>query len=98
VNGAWIEIQVAVFWVMTPCSDVVGYRRFGGPYCLHLQGEFSGAWVEIQVKFLCVMTLCSDVVGYPSFEDLAAVTTQKTTTCVGTCIKKGDLQIRNFNL
>jgi hypothetical protein len=28
-----------LFWVVTPCSDVVGYLRFGGPCCLHLQGE-----------------------------------------------------------
>jgi hypothetical protein len=39
-------IQVVVFWVMTPCSDVVGYQRFGGPCCLHLQGEVSEAWIE----------------------------------------------------
>jgi len=31
--------QVAVFWVVTPCSHVLGYQRFGGPCCLHLQGE-----------------------------------------------------------
>jgi hypothetical protein len=29
---------VEVFWVVTPCSDVVGYQRFGGTCCLHLQG------------------------------------------------------------
>jgi hypothetical protein len=34
-----IEIQVQFFWVVTPCSVVVGYQRFGGPCCLHLQGE-----------------------------------------------------------
>jgi len=34
-----MRIQVAVFWVVTPCSVVVGYRCFGGPCCLHLQGE-----------------------------------------------------------
>jgi hypothetical protein len=28
-----------VFWIMTPCSVVVGYQRFGGPCCLHLQGK-----------------------------------------------------------
>jgi hypothetical protein len=31
--------KVAVFWVVTPCSDVVGYQRFGGPCCLHVQSE-----------------------------------------------------------
>jgi hypothetical protein len=33
-----VKIQVEVFRVVTPCSVVVGYQRFGGPYCLHLQG------------------------------------------------------------
>jgi len=33
-----LKIQI-VFWVVTPCSDVVGYQRYGGPCCLHLQGE-----------------------------------------------------------
>jgi hypothetical protein len=33
------QIQVDFFWVVTPCSVVVGYQRFGGPCCLHLQGE-----------------------------------------------------------
>jgi hypothetical protein len=28
-----------VFWVMTLCSVVVGYQRFGGPNCFHLQGK-----------------------------------------------------------
>jgi len=30
--------QVEVFWVVMPCSTVVGYRRFRGPRCLHLLG------------------------------------------------------------
>jgi hypothetical protein len=25
-----MKVQAAVFWVLTPCSDVVGYERFGG--------------------------------------------------------------------
>jgi hypothetical protein len=33
------NLQVMIFWVVTPCSDVVGCQRFGGPCCLHLQGE-----------------------------------------------------------
>jgi hypothetical protein len=33
-----VKIHVKVFWVVTPCSVVAGYRRFRGPYCLHLQG------------------------------------------------------------
>jgi len=27
-------IQSVVFWVLTPCSYVVGYQSFGGPSCL----------------------------------------------------------------
>jgi hypothetical protein len=33
------ERQVDVFWVVTPRSLVVGYRRFGTPWYLHVQGE-----------------------------------------------------------
>jgi hypothetical protein len=29
--------QVYVFWVVTPCSIVVGYQRFKCPYCLQIQ-------------------------------------------------------------
>jgi hypothetical protein len=67
--GTWIEIRVVVFWIMTPCSDVVGYQRFGGLHCLHLQGELIGVWIEIQVLVFCVMTVCSDV-GYQRFGGL----------------------------
>jgi len=31
-----MKIQVVFFWVVTPCSDVVGYQCFGEPWCLHL--------------------------------------------------------------
>jgi hypothetical protein len=30
------KIQVEVFWVMTPCSVVVGHQNFGGLGCFHL--------------------------------------------------------------
>jgi hypothetical protein len=33
-----VKIRIEVFWVVTLCSVVVGYQRFGGPCCLHLQG------------------------------------------------------------
>jgi hypothetical protein len=31
-----VMFQVEVFWVVTPCGVVVGYRRFRGPCCLSL--------------------------------------------------------------
>jgi hypothetical protein len=36
---ATLESKFELFCVVTPCSVAVGYRRFGGPCCLHLQGE-----------------------------------------------------------
>jgi hypothetical protein len=35
------KIQVAVFWVVTSCSDVVGYQRFGASCSFHLQCTMS---------------------------------------------------------
>jgi hypothetical protein len=34
--------QDEFFRVMTPCNVVIGDQRFGGPWCLHLQGEVEG--------------------------------------------------------
>jgi hypothetical protein len=36
-----VKIQVVVFWVVTPCSDMVGYQCFGGLCYLHLQSRCS---------------------------------------------------------
>jgi len=38
-----MKVWVVVFWVMTPCSDVIGYQCSGGPCCLHLQAKVNGA-------------------------------------------------------
>jgi hypothetical protein len=38
--------QIEVFYVVTPCSVVVGYSCFGGPFCLHLQGSVNFHWCE----------------------------------------------------
>jgi hypothetical protein len=40
-----VKIQVDVFWVVM-CSDIIGYRRFRRPCCLHLHGEvkMEAAW------------------------------------------------------
>jgi len=42
------KLQFEVLWVTTPCSILVGYRRFRGPCCLHLQGEMKmeAAWTS----------------------------------------------------
>jgi hypothetical protein len=36
------EVDIEVFWVVIPCSDVAGYQRFGEPCCLLLGGEVTG--------------------------------------------------------
>jgi hypothetical protein len=36
-------IQALVFWVMILSSNVIVYQCFGGPCCLHLQGDVNGA-------------------------------------------------------
>jgi len=33
-----VKIQIKIFWIMTSCSVVVGYQRFGQPYYSHLLG------------------------------------------------------------
>jgi len=38
--NTFISLHIEVFWVVIPCSYVVGYHRFGGPCCLHLQGHY----------------------------------------------------------
>jgi len=40
---AAVKIQVEVFWVVTPCSVVVGNQRFGCPCCLHLHPQDEGS-------------------------------------------------------
>jgi hypothetical protein len=47
-----VKIRVEVFWVVTPCGDMVKYQRFGRPFCLHPEGEF----------VFCVMTFYIGVV------------------------------------
>jgi hypothetical protein len=39
-----MEIDIVVSWVMVSCSDVVGYKCFGGPCCFHLQHGSPKHW------------------------------------------------------
>jgi hypothetical protein len=38
-----VKFQVKVFWVVTPCSVVIGCQRFRGPYSLNLHPEDGGS-------------------------------------------------------
>jgi len=70
-----VTIQVVVFWVVMPCSVVVGYHCFGRPCCLHFKGEdsFISLWNQRQHGPLKCL--------YPT-TSLHYVTTQKTSTWI----------------
>jgi len=51
------KIQGAVFWILTPCNDVVGYRRFGGPYCPYLHSKDAPSLNSLLPKDAGIMTL-----------------------------------------
>jgi hypothetical protein len=48
-----MKIQVVLFCVVTSCTDVVGYQRFGGPCCFHLQVD-----VTMQMETACSSSSC----------------------------------------
>jgi hypothetical protein len=33
-----VKMSMLFFWVITPCGLASRYQRFGGTYCVHLQG------------------------------------------------------------
>jgi hypothetical protein len=77
-----------VLWVTTPCTDVVGYRRFGGPCCLHTLNITPCSDVIGHRRFggpCCLHTLniipCSDVVGYRRFGGPCCLHTLNITPC-----------------
>jgi len=69
-----MKIHVAIFWVVTPCSVVVGYWHLGEHCCLHLQVVTPCCNVIRYHRFggpCCLhrqaVTPFSDVVGYRRF-------------------------------
>jgi hypothetical protein len=61
-----MKIQFMVFWVVMPCSGMVGYHPFGGLCCLHLGGEvMETMWSSKTLVSNCITT---------------GITSQKTTT------------------
>jgi hypothetical protein len=53
-------LQVEVFCVQTPFSDVVGYQRFGGPCCLHLQGEIT-IFIVVETSYIVFSFISADL-------------------------------------
>jgi len=47
-----MNIQFEDFWVVTTCSDAVGYQRFGGPGCIHLQDDMIEYSLFCETKYL----------------------------------------------
>jgi hypothetical protein len=52
-----VKIQVQVFWFVTPSGIVGGYRCFGGPCCLHLQGEDGFGFLPATRQFVFNFTI-----------------------------------------
>jgi hypothetical protein len=48
-----MKINGIVFWVMTPCSVVVGYQRFGGPCYFHLHTEDGSNMTSYHITAQC---------------------------------------------
>jgi hypothetical protein len=50
-----VKMSMLVFWVVTPCELVDRHQRFGGAYCLHLQGwgEFMFRRTRLGVQWTC---------------------------------------------
>jgi hypothetical protein len=44
-------MKKAVFWVVSPCSQVEVHRQFRGPCCLHLNGDEAARTFEASVNF-----------------------------------------------
>jgi hypothetical protein len=53
-----VMFQVAVFWVVTSCSIVVGYQIFRGPCCLHIPVEVKIEYSITTYRRLTVGTVC----------------------------------------
>jgi hypothetical protein len=49
--GVLRRTEVAVFWILTPCSLALCYLSFGRKYCLHNQGR--------PVSYFCSENKCS---------------------------------------
>jgi len=50
-----IKIHVLVFWIMTLCSDVVGYQCFGGS--CYFTPKMEAAWPSKTLVFNHITTL-----------------------------------------
>jgi hypothetical protein len=68
-----------MFWVLKLCLVAIGYERFRGPCCLHLQGEVTGGGENgIDIGLECKRTTDGCLkLRYPD-TSLHDVTTQKT--------------------
>jgi len=47
-----MKIHVVVFWVVTPCNDVVGYQHFGGSMALWNVGILPHQYTTLQHRRL----------------------------------------------
>jgi hypothetical protein len=74
INGC---IQVEFFWIVTPCSVMVGYQRFRAPCCLHVQGEVTKSALEPRTRIFTAVKTSNLTNCYMFAVDIVFVPTLK---------------------
>jgi len=69
------------FWVVTPCSDVLGHKYVGGPCCLHLQGEVETTiriFITVNTSNLAYVFHAHDEIWNSHMKHIGAVSNLRT--------------------
>jgi len=62
INPLQSIIQVDVFWLVTPCSDVAEYQCFWGPCSLHLHKAWLEYWWDFgKILYWVFLKLCTGI-------------------------------------
>jgi len=64
-----INIQVEVFWVVIPCCDVMGYRRFGGLSSLTFQAELK--WLKMDTTWSSETSVSYHITRWPRLSNVS---------------------------
>jgi len=65
-----VTIRITVFWVVTPCSVVERYQRFGGTCCIHFHSE-DGKKASREYTGACLPKYKASHPGYGDLNHLA---------------------------
>jgi hypothetical protein len=90
-----VKIPIDIFWVVTSCSDVIGYQRLRGPWCFHLQGSMDPLWYptsslhEVTTQNRLRLEHCYHVEPFVSFQSRPRPYTLPHTATAGPVTKGG---------